>query len=66
MSSEDGWKYLLGGVLFWGTFYGILGGGFTSKFFTSFIYGTMWALPFLVLVAIAKVFGLFDKGKDKK
>lgn len=66
MDSNNWWKYLLAGVLFWGTFYGILGGGFTSGFFASFLYGTVWVWPLIILLAIAVIVGWFYKSKGKE
>jgi len=60
------WKYLILGTLFWGSIYGVLGGGFSSKFFPAFLNGIMWAIPFIGLVVIGEIFGLFKKGEDKK
>jgi len=60
------WKYLILGTLFWGSIYGVMGGGFSSKFFPAFLNGIMWAIPFIALVVIGEIFGLFKKGEDKK
>ena len=60
------WKYLILGTLFWGSIYGVMGGGFSSKFFPAFLNGIMFAVPFIAIALIGEVFGLFDKGKDKK
>ena len=60
------WKYLILGTLFWGSIYGVMGGGFSSKFFPAFLNGIMWAIPFIALAVIGEIFGLFDRGKDKK
>jgi hypothetical protein len=43
-----------------------MGGGFSSKFFPAFLNGIMWAIPFIALVVIGEIFGLFKKGEDKK
>jgi len=63
---KEAWKYLILGTLFWGSIFGVMGGGFSSKFFPAFLNGIMWAIPFIAIVVIGEAFGLFDKGKDKK
>ncbi len=63
---KEAWKYLILGTLFWGSIFGVMGGGFSSKFFPAFLNGIMWAIPFITIVVIGEVFGLFNKGKDKK
>ncbi len=63
---KDALKYLILGTLFWGSIFGVMGGGFSSKFFPAFLNGIMWAIPFIAIVVIGEVFGLFNKGKDKK
>jgi hypothetical protein len=54
------------GTLFWGSIFGVIGGGFPSKFFPAFLNGIMWVIPFIGLVVIGEIFGLFKKGEDKK
>ncbi len=60
------WKYLILGTLFWGSIFGVIGGGFSSKFFPAFLNGIMWAIPFIALAGICEIFGLFKRGEDKK
>jgi hypothetical protein len=62
----DAWRYLIFGTLFWGTIYGVMSGGFSSKFFPAFLNGIMWAIPFIAIAIIGEIFDLFKRGEDKK
>ena len=62
----DAWRYLIFGTLFWGTIYGVMSGGFSSKFFPAFLNGIMWAIPFIAITIIGEIFDLFKRGEDKK
>ena len=60
----DAWKYLILGTLFWGSIYGVMGGGFSSKFFPAFLNGIMWAIPFIALV-VGYLIGVARKENDE-